>query len=223
MEAPLEQESKKEPNRLRMARLRVLETEQEQETRKKSNRLQMMQGRISETVEDREGKFEYQRNVTRFSRTDIWKDKEKAAYSYNPSINYKSDASCILGPISITCQFCSAMKYQGEAPGLCSSGEKVHLPMLRDSPEPLHKLLSSDSVFSKVFQKNIRRYNSCFQMTSFGFSKQVIEIEFMPTFKVQDQVYHRLPCPAEELKFLQIYFIDSNAEQAGQRKLYLIH
>ncbi|GFR18741.1 helitron_like_N domain-containing protein [Trichonephila clavata] len=37
------------------------------------------------------------------------------------------------------------MKFKGEAPGLCCSGGKVHLPVLRDPPEPLHTLLSSDS------------------------------------------------------------------------------
>ncbi|GFQ92393.1 helitron_like_N domain-containing protein [Trichonephila clavata] len=113
------------------------------------------------------------------------------------------------------------MKFKGEAPGLCCSGGKVHLPVLRDPPEPLHTLLSSDSVCAKLFQKNIRRYNSCFQMTSFGSSKQIIETGFMPTFKVQGQGYHRIgsifPCPAEEPKFLQIYFINSNTEQAEQR------
>ncbi|GFY51161.1 uncharacterized protein TNIN_127251 [Trichonephila inaurata madagascariensis] len=43
----------------------------------------------------------------------------------------------------------------------------------------------------------------------------------MPTFKVQDRVYHRIgsifPCPAKKPEFLQIYFIDSNTEQAEQR------
>ncbi|GFU68439.1 helitron_like_N domain-containing protein [Trichonephila clavipes] len=136
----------------------------------------------------------------------IWKDRENAAYSYNSSIDYKSDASCTLGLMSITCQFYSAMKFEDETPGLCCSGGKVHLPVLRNPPEPLHTLLSSDSVCAKVFQKNIRRYNSCFQITSFGSSKQVIETRFMPTFKVQGQVYHItgsiFPCPAEEPKFL---------------------
>ncbi|GFV86540.1 helitron_like_N domain-containing protein [Trichonephila clavipes] len=50
-------------------------------------------------------------------------------------------------------------------------------------------------------------------------SKQVIETGFMPTFKVQGKVYHRIgsifPCPAEEPKFLLIYFTD-NTEQAEQ-------
>ncbi|GFU70908.1 helitron_like_N domain-containing protein [Trichonephila clavipes] len=59
------------------------------------------------------------------------------------------------------------------------------------------------------------------KMTSFGSSKQVIETGFMPTFKVQGRVYHRIgsifPFPAEEPNILQIYFIDSNAEQVEQR------
>ncbi|GFY73063.1 hypothetical protein TNIN_308001 [Trichonephila inaurata madagascariensis] len=65
---------------------------------------------ISETVEDREGRREYQRFMA------IWKDKENAAYCYNPSIDYKSDASYILGPMSFTCQFCSAMKFKDKVP-----------------------------------------------------------------------------------------------------------
>ncbi|GFW43563.1 ATP-dependent DNA helicase PIF1 [Trichonephila clavipes] len=135
------------------------------ERTRKSNCLQMMQGGIFESSEDQEERLECQRNVTHPSKMAIWKDKENAAYSYNPSIDNKSDASSTLGPMSITCQFYSAMKFNGETPGLCCSCGKVHLPVLRDPPEPLHTLLSSDSVCEKVFQKNIRRYNICFQMT----------------------------------------------------------
>ncbi|GFY70190.1 helitron_like_N domain-containing protein [Trichonephila inaurata madagascariensis] len=58
-------------------------------------------------------------------------------------------------------------------------------------------------------------------MTSFGLFPNKYETEFMPTFKVQGQVYHRIdsifPCSAEEPKFLQIYFTDSNTEQVEQR------
>ncbi|GFY38860.1 helitron_like_N domain-containing protein [Trichonephila inaurata madagascariensis] len=152
-EAPLKQESRRESNRLRIARLRALETVQEQESRRKSNYLQIMQGRLSETAEDREERLECHRNVTRSSRIAIWKDKENAAYSYNPSIDYKSDASCILGAMSITCQFCSAKKFKSETPGLCCSGGKVHLLVLRDPLEPLHTLLSSESVCAKCFRR----------------------------------------------------------------------
>ncbi|GFY46120.1 hypothetical protein TNIN_23321 [Trichonephila inaurata madagascariensis] len=95
-EAPLEQESSRKSNRLRMTCLRALETMEEQETRRKFNCLQMMQGSLKLLkIEKRD------LNVSdcRSSRMAIWKDN--AAYSYNPSIDYKSDASCILGPISI--------------------------------------------------------------------------------------------------------------------------
>ncbi|GFY74991.1 hypothetical protein TNIN_447291 [Trichonephila inaurata madagascariensis] len=76
-EAPREQKSRRESNRLRTACLN--ETEQE-ETISKSNCLQMMQGRISETAEDREERLECERNVTRSSRMAVRKDKENIVH-----------------------------------------------------------------------------------------------------------------------------------------------
>ncbi|GFW77090.1 hypothetical protein TNCV_2725201 [Trichonephila clavipes] len=93
-EATLEQEPKRKSDRLRMTCLTALETMQEQETRKKSYCLQKMQGRISETFEYREERLECQIMLL------FKNDKDNAAYSYNPSIGYKSDASCILERMS---------------------------------------------------------------------------------------------------------------------------
>lgn len=42
---------------------------------------------------------------------------------------------------------------------------------------------------SKPFMDRFRKYNYCFQMTSFG-AKQIIKDGFMPTFKVKGQMYH---------------------------------
>ncbi|UYV80140.1 hypothetical protein LAZ67_18001816 [Cordylochernes scorpioides] len=57
-------------------------------------------------------------------------------------------------------------------------------------------------------------------MTSFG-ARQVVEQGYMPTFKVQGQVYHvigsLLPEPDSEHKFLQIYFIDNYESQVTAR------
>lgn len=62
-------------------------------------------------------------------------------------------------------------------------------------------------------------------MTSFGVSKQVSEPGFMPTFKVQGQVYHLIgslqPLPNEEPKFLQVYFMGDSLEQATHRCSYI--
>ncbi|KYO37758.1 hypothetical protein Y1Q_0022044 [Alligator mississippiensis] len=57
-------------------------------------------------------------------------------------------------------------------------------------------------------------------MTSFGTTKDIRESGYMPTFKVQGQVYHRIvslmPLPNEEPKFLQIYFMGDSTKQAEQ-------
>ena len=57
-------------------------------------------------------------------------------------------------------------------------------------------------------------------MTSFG-ANEIVERGFMPTFKVQGQVYHLigsvLPQQGQDHKFLQIYFM-GNAENERQRR-----
>lgn len=57
-------------------------------------------------------------------------------------------------------------------------------------------------------------------MTSFG-ATNIIRDNFMPTFKVQGQIYHHagslLPLPDSNHKYLQIYFIGDTNEQVDQR------
>ncbi|GBM74318.1 hypothetical protein AVEN_193308-1 [Araneus ventricosus] len=123
--------------------------------------------------------------------------------------------------MSVICEHCEAKKWKGETPGMCCSGGKVQLPRLVDPLEPLRTLLIGASAEAKHFLTNIRRYNSCFQMTSFGTTKEIRESGYMPTFKVQGQVYHRIgslyPLPNEKPKFLQIYFVGDGTQQAEQR------
>ncbi|KAJ4441100.1 hypothetical protein ANN_10950 [Periplaneta americana] len=58
-------------------------------------------------------------------------------------------------------------------------------------------------------------------MTSFGATSIVEETGFMPTFKVQGQIYHKagsiLPVPDENPKFLQIYFMRDEKLEADRR------
>ncbi|GBP95552.1 hypothetical protein EVAR_67758_1 [Eumeta japonica] len=100
---------------------------------------------------------------------------------------------------------------------MCCSSGKVQLPKLGSYPEPLHSLLTHQDQLSEHFLKNARKYNGCFQMTSFG-AKKVREGNFMPNFKVQGQVYHRIGSlmsePNQKPSFLQIYFVgDENQEK----------
>lgn len=73
---------------------------------------------------------------------------------------------------------------------------------------------------SKEFFKNARLYNAAFQMTSFGVNV-IRKSGFMPTFKVEGQISHRigslLPLENQSAKYMQIYFIDNYLVQVQNR------
>ncbi|KAJ4447434.1 hypothetical protein ANN_09441 [Periplaneta americana] len=103
---------------------------------------------------------------------------------------------------------------------MCCSNGKVRLPLVFPSNEFLPYMCGTTAE-SKLFLQNIKRYNSGFQITSFGATSIVEETGFMPTFKVQGQIYHTagsiLPLPDENLKFLQIYFMGDEKLEADPR------
>ena len=72
---------------------------------------------------------------------------------------------------------------------MCCSNGNISLPTLSAPLEPLKSFYAGDTPQSRHLLDNIRKYNSCFQMTSFGTDKEVTEHGYMPTFKVQSQVY----------------------------------
>lgn len=147
----------------------------------------------------------------------IWKTIENSGFNYNPELNYETEKSVLLGPMANICKFCKAKKWKDEPPGICCNNGKVKLPHIEKYPEPLHSLLTYQHAESEHFLANTRMYNSCFQMTSFG-AKDIKIGNFMPTFKIQGQVYHRIgslmPVPEQQPAFLQIYFVgDKNTER----------
>ncbi|GFT79695.1 putative DNA helicase [Trichonephila clavipes] len=106
---------------------------------------------------------------------------------------------------------------------MCCASGKVKLPELHSPPEPLSTFLSGVTRVSKHFLENIRKYNSCFQMASFG-ATNIVRENYMPTFRVQGQIYHHagslLSLPDADHKFLQIYFMANSDEQIEQRCHY---
>jgi hypothetical protein len=117
------------------------------------------------------------------------------------------------------CPYCNALKFPGETKGMCCAGGKIKLPRLQEPPEPLQTLLAGNIAESKHFLPNIRKYNSCFQMTSFG--AEIITTYFMPTFKVKGQIYHKagslLPVQYGHHKFLHMYFIGDGNDELNAR------
>ena len=147
-----------------------------------------------------------------------------AAFHYNPKTNYKADKAVVIGAMDKRCQHCDALKYAHETPGMCCTGGKVKLPLFNAPPPELITLLEGKEQRSKNFLGKIRRYNSAFQMTSFGVTKEIAgpEVGFMPTFKVQGQIYHRIgslfpPSDADKKAFLQIYFMGEEEQEIERR------
>ncbi|XP_024878027.1 uncharacterized protein LOC112458567 [Temnothorax curvispinosus] len=117
------------------------------------------------------------------------------------------------------CNYCCAKKWSAESLGICCSNGHVKLNDIDEPLGILKELLIGTDPRSKHFQKNIRKYNGCFAMTSFG-GKEVREGNYMPTYKVHGQIYHLigslLPSLDTRAQFLQIYFT-SEDEQLNLR------
>ncbi|XP_049310614.1 uncharacterized protein LOC125778131 isoform X2 [Bactrocera dorsalis] len=143
---------------------------------------------------------------------------EHVGFHHDPDCDYSLHGA--IGALDIICTHCNAAKFRGETAGMCCFSGKVKLPALEPPPEPLHSLLTGESPTSKHFLQNIQAYNSCFQMTSFGATK-IIRDPFMPTFKIQGQIYHRagslIPFVDADYQFLQIYFIGNETDQLNQQ------
>ncbi|CAE1243541.1 unnamed protein product [Acanthosepion pharaonis] len=143
------------------------------------------------------------------------------AYNYDCTVNYSARRNVQIGAMDKVFTFCNAKKWAGEQPGLCCSGGKIKLPSLDEPPQPLRDLFLDTTSESTHFLEAIRKYNCCFQMTSFG-AKAIIEgVGWMPTFKMQGHVYHLmgslLADQREPPQFLQIYFLADYNEQVDAR------
>ena len=191
-EAPEQTSIRVGDQRTRQAASRAAETPAQTNTRVGDQRTRQATLRAAESPVERRTRSEDQRTRQAASRAARWTSIEGEAFRYDPGNNYDNFGQLNIGRMDKACSYCGALKWSGEAPGMCCSGGTVNLTALRPPPEPLESLMSGTTPRSRHFLENIRKYNSCFQMTSFGATKEICEPGFMPTFKVQGQVYHRV-------------------------------
>lgn len=174
--------------------------------------------RDRETTSERTQRVEEQRVRTAGNRIHRNVLKTKSAFSYCSNIDYLSIPYIQIGAMTKICPKCKAKKWKDEALGLCCADGKVDLRQFEEPPDLIECLLTDQHPESKHFLLNSRQYNTLFQMTSFG-AKEIQE-GFMPTFKIQGQVYHRIgslfPEEGDNPKFLQIYFT-SESDQVTTR------
>jgi PIF1-like helicase/Helitron helicase-like domain at N-terminus len=212
----------------RQAQARSEETPQARQTRQMTDQARTAQARFEETPQARQTRLAADQARHTIYRSKPWKILSKAAFTYDIKLNYEHNTNLTIGGMSFTCTHCGARKWQKETPGMCCSGGKVKLPPFASPPEPLKSLLDGTNPLSAHFLNNIRSYNNCFQMTSFG-ANEVREGNFMPTFKVHGQVYHRvgslLPVQDQQgnqapSKILQIYFMGDTNREKDVRKSF---
>lgn len=209
--------------------MRAHETPEQTQQRRQQNAAYVATQRVVETTEEAEVR---RRNVAErmaqrrqiFNR-NTWGIFENAAIEYDATLEYRSHRLIKIKRMDKECGFCGALKWEEETPGMCCSGGRVAIPKLQEPVQSLKELYLCESDESRQFLRNIRKYNSCFHMTSFGADSIVSMPGFSPTFTIQGQVYHRigslLPEPNAKPQFLQIYFM-GNEEAETERRVSIV-
>ncbi|CAA7031817.1 unnamed protein product [Microthlaspi erraticum] len=133
------------------------------------------------------------------------------------------------GDMTYSCVHCGAKFWYGErlnrrrrtgdpSFNLCCMHGQVKLPLLKDPPALIKKLLFGDDEMSRHFQKFIRIYNMLFSMTSLGgkTDRSIKKGKGPNMFQLHGENYHligsMLPNPGDYAKFYQMYIVDSENE-----------
>ncbi|KAK0064693.1 hypothetical protein Bpfe_005782 [Biomphalaria pfeifferi] len=167
------QESEERSSRLQENRERNVTSRQKESEEERSSRLELRRfNRLAETSEHQQIRLSGIKNATSVSRArEQLSDLKGLAFNYNPLYNYSKHPKVELGKMNVQCRHCHALKWREETPGMCCSNGKVKLSSLQPPPEPLKSLMSEKTTKARHFRQQIRKYNSCFQMTSFGAKK----------------------------------------------------
>lgn len=101
---------------------------------------------------------------------------------------------------------------------LCCLQGQVKLPLLKEPPIVLKRLMEGDDKLSKHFQNNMRPYNMVFSFTSLGGKvNRSVQNGLGPSmFQLQGENYHLMgslqPNEGKDAKFGQLYIVDTENE-----------
>ncbi|GBP61623.1 hypothetical protein EVAR_27510_1 [Eumeta japonica] len=164
------------------------ESSAERSQRLASQNSRTLANRDRESSAERSQRLTQQNARSTRNRTRRQHNLLNAAFAYDCTVDYSELNDIDIGRMDKICNLCK-QKWAAETPGLCCSGGKVNIPIIPEPTSVLKELISGSHPSSKHFLNHSRQYNTLFQMTSFG-AKEIREGNFMPTFKVQGQVYH---------------------------------
>ena len=126
-----------DPVKVMAKRKRVLRAEQSEEEKsqeREANRIQHALRRKNEITEDRESRLQNKRERQGTLRATNWLYLQNEAYNYNYKQGYLNFPQINSGNMSVKCNFCHALKFEGETSGLCCSSGNVYLPELPELP-----------------------------------------------------------------------------------------
>jgi len=115
------------------------------------------------------------------------------------------------------CKHCNAKKFEGEPPGFCCRGGKIHLSTPETPPE-LMRLWSSLDADARHFRANIRYFNGHFSFTSLYCHLDRVTTNMricgVYTFRAHSQIYHNIRSFGKEdgveKRHLELYFYDDD-------------
>lgn len=222
---PHQQSQFRENRRINIAQRREQENEEERNERLSESQSTRRSARQRITNANRAENQLANRTRMQTTRALQLSSFNRIAFQYNPDIDYSTHDKISIGEMDKECQYCHALKFKNETIGMCCSSGKVVLPILNLPPDPLKSLMSGTNEESKLFLSKIRKFNNCFQMTSFAANivsnTDAQGRNFASTFKIQGQIYHQygslLPMLDEPHKFLQIYFMGDLEAQVNLR------
>ncbi|CAN6894805.1 unnamed protein product [Brassica oleracea var. botrytis] len=133
------------------------------------------------------------------------------------------------GDPTYKCEHCGAIMWYGEriekkrktkTPkfALCCGQGQVQLPLLKQSPDILSKLLNDKDEISKYYRENIRQINMVFSFTSLGgkIDRSAPQGAGPKMVVLQGENYHLMgslkPPPGGDPKFGQLYIVDTENE-----------
>ncbi|GFW26385.1 ATP-dependent DNA helicase [Trichonephila clavipes] len=195
-ETPEQSQGRRQRHAEYLASQRAAETPEQSQARRLQHATYMVSQRDTETIEAAESRKysvaerAQQRHLILTKNT--WGVFDKAAFEYDETLDYESHKLIKIEAMNKECRIRGALKWKEESAGMCCSGGKVALPSIDEPVESLKELFSYETHEFIRFLKNIRKYNTCFHMTSFGADNIVSMQVFCPTFTIQGLIYHTI-------------------------------
>ena len=112
-------QARRDGARTRQVASRTAETPEETHIRLDEQRTRQAASRAVETPEQGEARRGTDRSRRSASRAARWTFMEGEAFRYDPANSYDSHPQLYIGQMNNVCSHCNALKWSGEAPGMC--------------------------------------------------------------------------------------------------------